>query len=193
MRLPRLCGLVLAGGKSRRLGEDKSFLDFHGKPQYAHAADLLSRECAQVLISVRQDQDLPASYTLLPDDDPGLGPFGAILTALSAHPDSAWLVLAVDLPLFDLEALRVLVAHRNPDKIVTAFVHNEWPEPLAAIWEPAALQKLRTFKTAGNYSPTDLLRQADIETVVPARTEWLLNVNRPEDLDQVRAILQARG
>jgi molybdopterin-guanine dinucleotide biosynthesis protein A len=143
---PKVLGLVLAGGKSVRMGEDKGQINYHGKPQREFAADLLRPLCEQVFISCRVDQmeEIDSEYDLLPDTFTGLGPFGAIMSAFREYPDHAWLVIACDLPLLNAQTLGFLLKNRNPSKTASAFNNpvSQFPEPLIAIWEPKAYPAL---------------------------------------------------
>lgn len=123
---PRLYGLVLAGGGSARMRKDKALLEYHGKPQAAHAFDLLAARCGKVFLSCRadQDRDVRPGLEALPrilDAYPDLGPLAGILSALDAHPDAAWLVAACDLPYLDAASVDALVSGRDPALLATAF------------------------------------------------------------------------
>ena len=109
LQTPKLNGLVLAGGKSTRMGKDKGSLDYHGKPQREFMADLLSQFCEETYISVRENQVVQSEYKLLEDTFVGLGPFGAIASAMRNNPNTSWLVVACDLPLLDEKTLNFLV------------------------------------------------------------------------------------
>ena len=104
-RIPVLNGLVLAGGKSVRMGHDKGLISWHGKEQQYYIADLLKNLCNEVYISCRADQQKATDdqYHIIADTFTGLGPYGAILSAFREKPDAAWLVVACDLPLLDSE------------------------------------------------------------------------------------------
>ena len=106
---PLLNGLVLAGGKSVRMGYDKGIISWHGKEQQYYLADLLQSLCNDVYISCRLDQqkEIDNKYQTLPDTFTNLGPFGAILSAFREKPDTAWLVVACDLPLLDIRDIAI--------------------------------------------------------------------------------------
>lgn len=184
---PPLYGLVLAGGKSERMGQDKGALDYHGKPQREYAADLLSQFCEQTFISTRPGQAVESAYPLLEDKFLELGPYGAMLSAFRQQPNAAWLVVACDLPLLDDKTLQQLVDNRNRSKIATAF-HNpetQFPEPLITIWEPRAYPVLLQFLAQGYTCPRKVLINSNIEELQVANTDALRNVNKPEELQQV--------
>src|SRR5688572_25749176 len=101
-------GLVLAGGKSSRMGRDKSLIAFHGKPQRDHLFDLLSGVCSKVFVSCNATQQVPEQLNPLPDRFLIESPLNGILTALSHDPSVPWLVVAVDMPNVDLKLLNHL-------------------------------------------------------------------------------------
>jgi molybdopterin-guanine dinucleotide biosynthesis protein A len=188
--IPALNGLVLAGGKSVRMGEDKGIIDYHGKPQREYEADLLSPFCENVFISLNQNQtsDGIHNYPTIIDTFTGLGPYGAILSAFREHPNQGWLTVACDLPLLNEESLRLLVGKRNPSKVATCFHNPEtrFPEPLITIWEPRAYPVLLEFLSQGYSCPRKVLINTDIEEIMVDKVDFMENVNDPQTLDRVR-------
>lgn len=75
---PKLNGLVLAGGKSQRMGNPKDKINWHGKEQRYFAADLLAPFCNEVFISCRKDQleNFDPNYNALTDTFLNMGPSG---------------------------------------------------------------------------------------------------------------------
>lgn len=189
-----LYGLVLAGGKSQRMGQDKGLMNYHGQPQREHIAQELSSLCEQVYISGRADQEISSDFPFLTDTFTGLGPYGGILSAFRAHPDAAWLVVACDLPLLDQPTLQHLVTTRNSSKLATAFNSpvNNFPEPLIAIWEPRAYVALLQFLAQGYSCPRKVLINTDVELIDTQSPKALMNVNRPEEYEEVMAVLNKR-
>lgn len=193
--LPALKGLVLAGGKSQRMGSDKGLLSYHGKPQREYMADIMAEFCTELVLSCRPGQldETATNLHLLPDSFLGLGPFGAILSAFREDPNAAWLVVACDLPLLDSKTLAHLIAHRNPSKLATAFLNpaTNFPDPLVTIWEPRAYPALLSFLAQGYSCPRKVLINTEIEIVDIPSANALRNVNTPEDLEAVKALLAA--
>jgi molybdopterin-guanine dinucleotide biosynthesis protein A len=192
-RLPKLQGLVLAGGKSIRLGRDKSKLVWHQKEQRYHLADLLQEFCASVHISCRPEQagEINEPYQPLPDTFLNLGPYGAILSAFRSAPDSAWLVLACDLPLLNRESLQHLTSHRNASSSATAFEspRDGSPEPLVAIWEPKSYPLLLNLLSQGITCPRKALLSTFTHLIPSLNPHFLLNVNSPSDEALARGLI----
>jgi molybdopterin-guanine dinucleotide biosynthesis protein A len=193
-RTPSLEGLILAGGKSLRMGTDKGSLVYHGKPQRDYLQDLIAPFCQTVSMSCRPDQAeaLGNQYVTLPDTFLGLGPMGAILSAFRSKPDSAWLVLACDLPLLDEATLGFLVENRDPSAVATAFrsPENDFPEPLIAIWEPKSYLTLLQFLSQGYSCPRKALINSPVRLLDAPNPAALRNVNTPEEHEAVLTYLR---
>lgn len=191
---PVLNGLVLAGGKSLRLGSDKGMINWHGTEQRGYMAGLLQPFCKEVFISCREEQlqALNGKYKTITDSFVGLGPYGAILSAFRQQPNAAWLVVACDLPLLDAAALRFLVQRRRMAATATAFEspHDGLPEPLIAIWEPKSYSLLLSFLAQGYSCPRKVLINSDACILKAPSDNVLMNVNTPEDLQLAKEKLK---
>lgn len=193
---PELNGLVLAGGKSQRMGFDKGAVNWHGKEQRYHMADMLQAFCKDVYISCRAEQqpEIDAPYLTVHDTFTGLGPYGAILSAFREKPDCAWLVIASDLPLMDEPALQYLVDNRNVSSVATAYKspQNEFPEPLITIWEPKSYPLLLSFLAQGYSCPRKVLINSDVTLINAADPDALTNVNTPDELERIKRVLHQK-
>jgi molybdopterin-guanine dinucleotide biosynthesis protein A len=189
MTVPVLFGLVLAGGASTRMRTDKAALQYHGQPQLRWAFELTMKVCTASFVSVRPDQrDDPtrAGFPQIVDRQPGIGPIAGISAALLEHPKAAWLVLACDLPFLTEGTLQHLSARRDPHKIATAYrsSHDGLPEPLCAIWEPAAREPVLAYIATGKQCPRKLLINSDTA---------LLDLSERQALDNVFAFSTTRS
>jgi len=189
---PPLYGLVLAGGKSVRMGYDKGAIRWHRVEQRYYVADMLKNVCDDVYISCREEQinEINSHYKTLPDTYPGSGPHIAILSAFQAKPNVAWLVAACDLPLLDLPTLQFLIQNRDATKIATTFKSpfDGLPEPLITIWESASFEKLQAHISDGFNCPRKALirNEALVKILTPPNPDALMNANTPEDAEKVR-------
>jgi molybdopterin-guanine dinucleotide biosynthesis protein A len=193
---PVLNGLVLAGGQSVRMGYDKGTVNWHGKEQRYYMADVLKEYCNDVFISCRADQkpQIDPAYNILTDTFIDLGPFGAILSAFRQNPNSAWLVVACDLPLLDENTLQYLIANRNTSSLATAYENgvDGFPEPLITVWEPKSYPVLLAFLAQGYSCPRKILINSDTNLLKAADAATLTNVNTPEDLQKIQNELREK-
>jgi molybdopterin-guanine dinucleotide biosynthesis protein A len=182
-----LYGLVLAGGHSRRFGRDKAAQVVDGQTLLARTVALAARFARKVYVGVRADQlddELRCEFAVLADEPGVTGPAAALLAAQGRHPDAAWLVLACDLPQLDAVTLADLRAARDAGSAAVALrsPSDRQPEPLCAIYEPVALEALRTAVAAGRVSPRALLVSLKARLIDARDPSALINMNRPEDL-----------
>jgi molybdopterin-guanine dinucleotide biosynthesis protein A len=191
--LPRIEGLVLAGGKSSRMQRDKAALIYQGRNQLDRAVELASRHVNPVFVSVRAAQAAdPArkDRALIVDSVAGEGPMVGIRSAFAHSPDVAWLILACDLPFLSDEVLAQLLRSRDPTRTATAYrsAHDGLPEPLCAIFEPAAAAQMAAAQDQGRNCPRKFLLGADTLLLDAEDPHALDNVNTPEEY---RAALSA--
>ena len=192
----KLYGLVLSGGKSTRMGQDKGAIQYHDLPQREHLYNLLSQVCSRTFLSIRKDQtnEISTGIDRIIDKDEYKGPFNGLLTAHSMYPGVAWFVIACDLPLIDLNAINRLINLRDPSKVATAFATREsgLPEPLAAIWEPGGLAgSIDYLKHATSSCPRKYLINSDTKLVFPKDDIVLMNANSEEDYREVISKLES--
>lgn len=190
-----LCGLILVGGRSSRMGQDKGALEYiAGINQVTHLHSLLSEICKSVFISCRPEQITAEflspwrkSEELLFDDEifnntfdtvsvrPLEGPLIGILSAFKKYPESNWLVVACDLPFLTKESLCYLLEkHLSAmTSAVTAYLNPDpdrnWPEPLCAIYTNSAQKYLLEHVDQGFKCPrkilTSMLQQNLVNTI----------------------------
>ena len=184
---PPLNGLVLIGGKSSRMNKDKSKLVYHDNlPQHEYLTNLLGNFCENVFVSARDEaQAVDYKNDVITDKFIGLGPYGGILSAFQTNPNSAWLVVAVDLPYLDEATISNLITKRNTSRAATCFIDpkNEFPEPLITIWEPRAYPILLKFLSKGYSCPRKALINSDVEIISDRDVKALTNVNTPDELE----------
>lgn len=179
-----LKGLVLCGGFSTRMQEDKSKIAYHGMPQWQYLVTLLQPFLEEVYLSCRPEQQADFSYPyLIPDNVPYGGPSAGLLSAHLLQPQTAWLVLACDLPLISRQSLELLLQSRDANKAATSFISsfNQSPEPLIAIWEPAGLDILAENVATGKSCPRKTLLNSDIHLLQNPYEAEQFNANTPEE------------
>ena len=177
-------GLVLVGGKSQRMGSDKALLRY-GKQgtQIEHTSTLLDTVCDRVFISQRTEQrfECPAIAKPIYDSiDDVKGPLCGILSAMAAHPNAHWLVLACDLPFLTqatLEKLSLEFQQHLPQLTAYQSTHDGLPEPLCAIYPSGSdAELLALSQELGKSCPRKLL------IIKGAR---LIKQDHPNSLDNI--------
>ncbi len=186
-KLPELKGLVLAGGRSTRMGQDKGTLRYRSVPHREYLYDLIAALGLDTYLSVRADQtaELDGHYPTIVDNDRYRGVYNGMLSAHHRHPEAAWLVVATDLSLIEPDTLRTLVQQRNAQQLATAFASEDGlPEPLCTIWEPAGLRRAeQQINEQQMGCPRKFLIRTGVPLLPPAEQQALYNANRPEDYE----------
>lgn len=191
-----LTAAIIAGGKSRRFGSPKALaaLGNINLIDYAiHTARAISEE---IVISYGEDNLFAGkAISVVQDVIPGCGPVGGIYTVL-LHAKTPWIaVLPCDLPLLNSQVYEALFAARQENCPVVA-LSEKGLEPLVSIWPQNLAEPLGKFIRNGKLALHKVVRElkaveVDIPSQLPGyRTEFFLNVNREEDLDRIRKIVQ---
>lgn len=185
-----LIGLVLAGGRSSRMGTDKAALPHpDGRTLARRIYDLLHEAgCGSVMLSLRHDQEIPAGFESAPAvarDPEGVseGPLSGLLAAMRLHPGSDWLVLACDLPRLDVFTLENLVSSKLPGEAFLSY-RSEFdglPEPLCALYGIGSLEILETAAADGMRCPRKVLIRNNCRLLDPVSPRALENANTPGD------------
>jgi molybdopterin-guanine dinucleotide biosynthesis protein A len=113
-----------------------------------------------------------------------MGPLAGIASAFMNDPNSAWLVLASDVPFLDCESIDELLAQRSTAHTATAFQSpfDRFPEPLIALWEPKAFPMIMSFIALGHSCPRKVLINTAAHIIQAKHPEKLENINTPDDL-----------
>ncbi|GAB1232208.1 molybdenum cofactor guanylyltransferase [Ferrigenium sp. UT4] len=129
--------LILAGGESRRMGQDKANLVLDGQTLLQRMAGIVQPLFAEVIVSVRQ----PRREVALPQvcDDPGqVGPLAGLAAGLARAKTSWVFAVACDMPFITPVLIEYLARQRGAYQAVVPRVHG-YPQPLAAFYAAACL------------------------------------------------------
>jgi molybdopterin-guanine dinucleotide biosynthesis protein A len=195
----RVTGVILAGGKSRRMGRDKALLDFDGAPLIARVIARVQSVCAETMI-VANDVDAYARFDLpvVRDVYPGKGSLGGIFSGLHAARAEYALAVACDLPFLNDALLRYLISLAPQADIVIPRAHAPTDarrgevtlplQPMHAIYSKHCLEPMRARLLANDLRIVNFFDEVRVRVVEPdeiARFDpqllSFLNVNTPED------------
>lgn len=201
MNFPPASGIILAGGQSRRLGQDKRRLRLWGedKPSLLeHTVSILSLLCDEVIVVLNDPEDwkhLPAY--LVTDDLPDAGVLGGLYTGLNAAKYQHALVIGADMPFLNIDLLKAMLGYpRNFDALVPRSIKPNKArnglnaETLHAIYSRQRLDLLREKLREGTRSIAEFLSVINVKFLEPAIvTKYdphgysFFNINTPDDLD----------
>lgn len=200
-RIP-VTAAVLAGGRSLRMGIDKTLLSVEGAPLVVRVAESVSTVCAHTVVVTNRpealgDIDLPEGVRVLQDTVAYQGPLGGLVTVLE-HAEDEWvLAVAADMPWLRPELVRALWEARDGAQVVIP-VGPKGSEPLLALYHTSCLPAARAVLDSGRRRlvailpavkvvefPVESLRSFDPDLLS------LVNVNTPEELAEVHARTEA--
>lgn len=188
---------VLAGGRSQRMGVDKTLLPFDGEPLVRRVAELASRVCGSVMVVTNRpealaDAGLPESVRVLTDEVAYQGPLGGLITALDNAEDEWVLALAADMPWLEPNVIRALWDARDGAQVVLP-TSEKGPEPLLALYHKSCLPEARRVLESGRRRVVAMLPhvkaiEVSLDTLakVDPGLRSLVNVNTPDELLEVR-------
>lgn len=184
-----LAGVLIAGGRSRRMGADKALLAFDGEPLWRRQLRILREAgAASLLVSApTRPPWCPAAVPAVADLPPSRGPLSGLSAALGASPSTHLLALAVDLPAMPAAHLRFLRSLARPGRGVIP-LSPRGVEPLCAVYPAEAASPARAALSRGEAAlqalAEELLRRRLARPYVVPESERSLyfNLNAPQDL-----------
>jgi len=197
---PGFGAIIVAGGRSTRLGRDKASELLLGRALLQHVLDRIEGLVSEIVVVRAPGQILPALKTTAPlsvadDDYPGKGPLGGIYTGLLNSSAYHNLVVACDMPLLSRPLLQELLRRASGCDVVMPVL--EYPEPLHAVYARACIEPIRARIEADQLKITNFLgavrvcyiREDECRAFDPDLRSFL-SANTEQDLELARALLQ---
>ena len=180
-------GLILTGGKSRRMGIDKSNIRLQGTTQIERCVQTLFPFVSKVFISKRKDQEFSIEGVSEIDDAYiNVGPIGGILTAMEMYPNVSWLICAVDLPRISDQTVRELLQQFEPQyEVIIPTVDGDTLEPTFALYNMDVLYRLQSAYRNNQLGLQKVLRQSKCKIYRTKYPQDFFNMNTPDDLSKI--------
>lgn len=190
-----VAGVILTGGRSRRMGRDKALLPLPGDSQstfISHQASLLSAFCDEVVLVARNEEQaancvLPG-VTVVTDQVPEVGPLMGLYSGLRSIQATHALVVAVDMPFVQPALIAFLLSFPRNDALLVPVVDGV-PQVLLSMYPRSLLPTIETCLHAGERGPRALLKTATVRYIeeeqlreVDPQLRSFVNLNTPEDL-----------
>lgn len=191
--------IVLAGGKSSRMGQPKALLPFDGEPLIVHTVRTLQARFAEVVVVAAPAQELPAlPVTLVRDEVAYQGPVGGILYGLQAASHEICFVTSCDAPFLNLRLVDYMLSLIDNSDVVVPF-WEERLQPLQAVYRRSVAPLLQEQLERSELRPIFLYKKVrtyevpaeDIRRYDPAGLSFR-NMNSPEDYQSALALWQQR-
>jgi molybdopterin-guanine dinucleotide biosynthesis protein A len=163
--LLEVTGVVLAGGSSRRMGQDKAFLDLEGRPMIGWVLDALRPACREVLI-VAKTPDLYRGFDarVVEDEAPEQAALIGLCTGLRAAATAHVFAAACDLPFLSTAVVSWMCGLTSGVDAVVPRVDGQW-HPLHAVYARSALPVLETRSRTGAWALAGALAGLRVRTV----------------------------
>ncbi len=186
-----LNGLILVGGKSRRMGKDKSSLKVGGQLLLDKTSNLLRVYCKEVFVSCRQEQSNQEHLKNMPkifDSAGEIGPLGGIISALDELKSDIF-VVACDLPNLNTQIMDSIFEEYNKNTHTNAITFFNTQrghiEPLCSIYKYEIIDDLKAKANEEIYCPNKILNTLQNVTKIDLKNdtelEGIANMNTPQD------------
>lgn len=180
-----ITGIILAGGKSRRMGSDKGLLPYKGKPMISYSIDLLSEFCSTILISTNSTHYDSFGHQTVSDIYQDAGPLGGLYSCLLKSKSHLNLCLPCDTPQLSSNIIQRLIDESDGNYCIIPYTSA--PEPLISIYPSSIITILEEMLNEGEFRMTEIFRrfptkfiQFTDDPLFPVGD--FRNVNTPKDL-----------
>lgn len=174
--------IILAGGRSRRMGQDKSLLLFNGKPMIQHIGIQLEPLFREWMIGSNDPRKFSfLNVPIVPDREPDMGPLMGILSCLAATRYEDHFITACDVPDIHLEFIRQMLASVRGYDAVVPLSPDGRPEPLFAVYTKAVIGPAEKVLRQGGRRIVDLLKLVKVLYLPLPDTGWYRNLNTMEE------------
>ncbi|MCF6307800.1 MAG: molybdenum cofactor guanylyltransferase [Flavobacteriaceae bacterium] len=182
-----ITAIILAGGKSSRMGTDKGFVSYKNKPFVQHIIDVIRPLVNEIIIiSNNSNYDI---FGLIRFEDliTNTGPLAGIYTGLHHSKTEYNLVISCDVPLISSEVIEKLIEQISDDVDVVQLQSNGREMPLIAIYKKQCEHLIKRKLNIGERRVREVLKQCKVKTVILEKEleVFTTNINTPTDLKNV--------
>lgn len=194
-----VCGIILAGGKAKRMGRiNKALLKVGGRSIIERVVDELSAVFSEVIIITNHPADFDfLSLPMFKDLWPGGSSLGGIYTGLKVSRSNYALFVACDMPFLKRDIVRYLASKVGNNDIIIPKI-DDYFEPLHAIYSRNCLPHIEDLLKKSDFRILNLFNKVRV-LEVPGKDlqrfdknlRFIMNVNRPEDLEKSELIAES--
>jgi len=174
--------VIMAGGKSSRMGEVKSMLYINGKPMIEHIINQIRPYFNQIIIS-SDDKNKYAflGARIIPDKIPDQGPLMGILSCLEVSSYEINFVVACDIPVINHAFVKNMIELSDGYDAVIPVSGNKMYEPLFGIYRKSMIVSIKEILNAGKHKISDVFKRCNIKYIDISNADWYKNINTMAD------------
>lgn len=177
-----LTAIILAGGKSSRMGQDKAFIPWNGKRFIEHSIAAADSVASRVVLSGDKQRLTFLGLKVIEDVETDQGPVYALASCFSQIADKKVLVLSCDVPQVSSEDLQVLIKKHDTCADVTCFEYKNKVMPLIGIYNRSAFEAFKYAMKNKERKLFSVLNHLKVKTLEYKGEGGLMNINTPEDV-----------
>lgn len=187
----KITGILLAGGKSRRMGREKGVLKIGKRYLFQYPLKVLEALCDEILISTCDKFSLPVEYPKVCDEVGGIGPMGGIFSCLKRSSNDLNIVLSYDLPLVNEALVSYLIQERGSYDIILPSLQRNKLEPLCGIYRKKVAETLEDLIDKNEFAVHSAFQLVKSKTILIERQmpfwhpDLFLNINHIDDLKRL--------
>lgn len=158
-------GIILAGGKSSRMGQDKGLMRFRGRPMVQHVIDAAAMVCNTFLVVTDHPMYTMFGFATVTDEVKGFGPVAGILSGLRRSSTERNLVLSCDVPFVTPALLKELVTCPADADVIVAEGADARIHPLIAVYSKRCIPAFEQAIAADEHRLRNVLEQLRVHRV----------------------------
>ncbi|NOZ45898.1 MAG: molybdenum cofactor guanylyltransferase [Chlorobi bacterium] len=190
MEINNVTSIILAGGKSTRMGQNKALMKLNGLPLIQHVYNSLTPISSTILISSNSAEYSFLNTEIVEDKYPGVGPIGGIYSCLKKSNTILNIVVSCDTPFLSPDFFIYLLTFSKGFDI-TIPIHKGITEPIIGIYKKHTYTTFEHFINAGIYSPSKAIKSLKHNYVEISKKQpfynpnLFANLNSLEDLNRL--------
>jgi len=179
--------IIMAGGRSCRMGLDKGMLPIKGRPIVEHICRQLDNSFSQILISANEtDKYGSLGFEVVPDRIAGQGPLMGIASAMEASVNELNFVVACDIPHINLACVRKMLTEAENADIVIPFTGRGKYEPLFAVYRKSLLETINDVLASGARKISEVFSRCRVKYIELVMAQWFVNLNTMAEYEEYR-------
>lgn len=175
-------GIILAGGKSSRMGKNKAFVEYSGRRLIDYSISVLEKFCSQIIISANTDEYNHLGFQIVADYLKDCGPIAGLYSGLKASETDDNFVVACDMPHISSEIMEKLIGEKEHYQIVCPELTDGKIEPLFAYYNKSVLKNIEEQIQKKEFSLHRLIRSCNTRYISIDDISVFKNINTIIDI-----------